>query len=79
MNLRVIKFIVAAKTNDIIVTWTTFNDTEESRVQYGVGDMNMEARGGSTLFTDGGSLRRSMFIHRVILKDLEFDTKYGKF
>ncbi|KAI8432464.1 hypothetical protein MSG28_004852 [Choristoneura fumiferana] len=26
------------KSNDIVVTWSTFNDTEGSFVQYGVGD-----------------------------------------
>ncbi|CAH0727268.1 unnamed protein product, partial [Brenthis ino] len=64
------------KTNDIVVTWTTFNDTQESRVQYGEGVMDMEATGTSTLFTDGGKMKRTMWIHRTVLPDLKFDTKY---
>ncbi|XP_032518241.2 acid phosphatase type 7 isoform X1 [Danaus plexippus] len=65
-----------SKTNDIVVTWTTFNDTQESRVQYGVGVMDQEAVGSSTVFTDGGRRKRTMWIHRVLLKDLNFNTRY---
>ncbi|CAH2208225.1 jg223 [Pararge aegeria aegeria] len=61
----------------MVVTWTTYNDTQESRVQYGELDMDEEAVGGSTLFTDGGKLRRTMWIHRTLLPDLKFNTKYG--
>ncbi|XP_026332505.1 acid phosphatase type 7 isoform X1 [Hyposmocoma kahamanoa] len=60
------------KTNDILVTWTTFNDTGESRVQYGALTMDKEARGWNTQFKDG----RGQWIHRVLLKDLLFNTKY---
>lgn len=66
------------KTNDIVVTWSTFNDTEESRVQYGVGAMDQDAVGTSWLFTDGGREQRTQWIHKVLLKDLKFDTRYGK-
>ncbi|CAH3974751.1 unnamed protein product [Pieris brassicae] len=64
------------KPNDIIVTWTTFNNTHESRVQYGLGEMSLEAVGTRHQFTDGGQLHRHMWIHRVTLLDLKFDTKY---
>ncbi|XP_050666890.1 acid phosphatase type 7 isoform X2 [Leptidea sinapis] len=65
-----------SKSNDIVVTWTTFNDTHESRVQYGAGALDEEASGGRSRFVDGGRLRRSMWIHRVTLADLRYDTKY---
>lgn len=65
-----------SKTNDIVVTWTTFNDTQESRVQYGQDIMDKEAIGTRTEFTDGGKLKRKMWIHRTLLPDLKFDTKY---
>ncbi|XP_050344414.1 acid phosphatase type 7 isoform X1 [Nymphalis io] len=65
-----------SKSNDIVVTWTTFNDTQESRVQYGEATMDKEAVGSRTLFTDGGKRRRKMWIHRTLLPDLKFDTKY---
>ncbi|XP_030028562.2 acid phosphatase type 7 isoform X2 [Manduca sexta] len=64
------------KTNDIVVTWSTFNDTQESRVQYGQGIMDKEAVGSAKLFIDGGKEQRSQWIHNVVLKDLKFNTKY---
>ncbi|KAG7301923.1 hypothetical protein JYU34_013341 [Plutella xylostella] len=64
------------KTNDIVVTWSTFNDTKETRVQYGKNVMDTEAQGFSTLFVDGGPHKHSQYIHRVTLHDLEFDTEY---
>lgn len=73
-----LKYIISEKVNDIVVTWSTFNDTEESRVQYGVGIMDTEATGSSKLFIDGGKLMRSQYIHTVTLKDLKFNTRYGK-
>ncbi|CAH2041217.1 unnamed protein product, partial [Iphiclides podalirius] len=67
---------IISKTNDIVVTWSTFNDTIESRAQYGVNEMDKEALGHSKLFTDGGPEKRSQWIHRVLLKDLKHDTRY---
>lgn len=64
------------KSNDIVVTWTTYNDTEESIVKYGQGMMNNTAHGSSGLFIDGGHLKRQQWIHRVTLRDLHFNTKY---
>ncbi|XP_063894467.1 acid phosphatase type 7 isoform X1 [Helicoverpa armigera] len=64
------------KVNDIVVTWSTFNATGESRVQFGEGIMDREARGYSQLFVDGGKLRRAQYIHTVTLKDLNYDTRY---
>lgn len=64
------------KINDIVVTWSTFNSTHDSRVQYGEVGMNMEAKGSSKLFIDGGDLKRSQYIHTVTLPNLKFNTKY---
>ena len=64
------------KINDIVVTWSTFNDTEESRVEYGEGTMDQKAVGTSWLFTDGGREMRTQWIHKVVLKDLKFNTRY---
>lgn len=64
------------KSNDIVVTWSTFNDTLESRVKYGEGIMDKEAVGSAMEFVDGGKLKRSQWIHRVLLKDLKYNTKY---
>jgi len=63
---------------DIVVTWTTFNDTHESIVEYGVGDMLLSARGYRTEFVDGGSLGRVEYVHRVTLQKLTPHAVYRK-
>ncbi|CAH0561321.1 unnamed protein product [Brassicogethes aeneus] len=61
---------------DVVATWSTFNDTKESVVEYGIGGMILRAEGGSKLFVDGGPKRHSQYIHRVLLPDLEPSSKY---
>ncbi|XP_063624901.1 acid phosphatase type 7-like [Cydia splendana] len=63
------------KSNDIVVTWSTFNDTP-SVVHYGVEELQHYAYGASSLFEDGGNERRQQYTHRVTLPDLQYDTKY---
>lgn len=63
------------KTNDIVVTWSTFNDTK-SEVKYGKHQMNKLASGSSKVFVDGGKMHRRQWIHRVLLPNLEFNTRY---
>ncbi|KAH9397162.1 Acid phosphatase type 7 [Tyrophagus putrescentiae] len=60
-----------------VLTWTTFNRTSRSTVWYGTERLNKVAYGDhGTLFTDGGPEKRSMYIHRVYLNDLEPNTTY---
>lgn len=64
----------------MLVTWTTFNETE-SRVEYGLlgGQLfEMSTKGESTLFVDSGLEKRKMFIHRVALTGLRPAATYGK-
>lgn len=64
------------------ITWTTFNETEESTVEYGLWDgrlFELTAKGKATLFVDGGSEGRKMYIHRVTLIDLRPASAYGRF
>uniref|UniRef100_A0A8C9TZE8 Purple acid phosphatase n=1 Tax=Scleropages formosus TaxID=113540 RepID=A0A8C9TZE8_SCLFO len=56
----------------MMVTWTTF-DEADSMVEYGLlgGKLfEMMAKGSSTIFVDGGSEKRKLFIHRVTLSAL---------
>ncbi|XP_067099951.1 acid phosphatase type 7 isoform X1 [Osmerus mordax] len=57
----------------MLVTWTTFNQTE-SWVEYGLGGqrvLHMRTQGQAALFIDGGEEKRRMYIHRVTLTDLK--------
>lgn len=64
----------------MVITWTTFDFTE-SMVEYGVWGGKLfsdTAKGNCTLFTDGGSEKRKMYIHKVTIPDLKPGAKYGK-
>ncbi|KAK6304378.1 hypothetical protein J4Q44_G00249640 [Coregonus suidteri] len=61
------------------ITWTTFNETEESTVEYGLWGgrlFELTAKGNATLFVDGGSEGRKIHIHRVTLTDLRSASAY---
>ncbi|XP_017771060.1 PREDICTED: acid phosphatase type 7 [Nicrophorus vespilloides] len=65
-----------ATVEDIVVTWSTFNDTKESIVEYGIGGMVLKAYGNSTVFVDGGKNKHTQYIHRVTLPNLNPKSKY---
>jgi hypothetical protein len=56
----------------MIVTWVTFDKTSYSTVEYGTTSFNLDLslEGSSTLFQDGGSEQRILYIHRVVLTGL---------
>lgn len=64
--------------SELVVTWTTWNNTDESVVKYGINGPILKALGTSTLFIDGGELHRTQYIHRVRLTGLQPSSKYGK-
>ncbi|XP_063624902.1 acid phosphatase type 7 isoform X1 [Cydia splendana] len=64
------------KPNDIVLTWTTFNDTQGSYATFGKEQLTDQVSGYSTLFRDGGQQRRELYIHRVTLPGLDYDTTY---
>ena len=61
----------------MVVTWSTMNVTENSTCIYGTQTPNMEAKGWTTKFVDGGSQHHTQFIHRVRLTGLKPGTQYG--
>lgn len=65
--------------DELVVTWSTWNDTNESIVKYGINGPILKALGTSTLFVDGGELRHSQYIHRVKLTGLQPSSKYGNY
>ena len=62
----------------LTVTWVTLDYVNESIVEYGINDFKNVATGVSEIFIDGGSEKRKINIHRVILNDLKPDQTYSK-
>ena len=64
----------------MLVTWSTFNDTNESTVEFGIemNNVSIIAKGNRTKFVDGGSEKHTQFIHRVILTGLKTGNMYCK-
>lgn len=70
-------YLISENLLDIVVTWSTKDKTEESFVEYGINGFALTEYGNATLFVDGGKAKRKQYIHRVVLKDLTPDSKYG--
>jgi hypothetical protein len=62
--------------DEVVVTWSTFNDTTESIVEYGIGGFVLTAKGSSRLFVDGGEAMHSQYIHTVRLGNLTYNSRY---
>uniref|UniRef100_A0A8D9EJ63 Purple acid phosphatase n=1 Tax=Cacopsylla melanoneura TaxID=428564 RepID=A0A8D9EJ63_9HEMI len=64
--------------NSMTVTWSTFNETGESIVEYGIDKMDLAQKSpnATTEFIDGGLNKRKQYIHRVTLTGLKPKTKY---
>lgn len=62
--------------SSMVVTWSTFNDTNSSVVEYGINGLNFKTTGYRTLFVDDGTEKRKQYIHRVKLNDLKPHQKY---
>ncbi|XP_075545962.1 acid phosphatase type 7-like [Dermacentor variabilis] len=65
-----------ASENERVVTWVTFDRTSPPTVEYGLSGFQETAQGSTTRFKDGGRKKRVLYIHRVLLKDLERGTEY---
>ena len=66
---------------EMMVTWVTLAPTDYSIVQYNKAGfpLTLQASGGITKFTDGGSEHRVLYIHRVKLTGLVPDQMYGMY
>ncbi|XP_060531907.1 acid phosphatase type 7-like [Cylas formicarius] len=62
-------------TKQIVVTWSTFNNTE-SIVEYGIDGLVLKVNGSSKIFVDGGYSKHTQYIHRVLLDNLSSNSKY---
>ncbi|XP_023012956.2 acid phosphatase type 7 [Leptinotarsa decemlineata] len=61
---------------EIVITWSTFNDTQNSVVEYGIGGLILREEGTSKTFVDGGVAKHTQYIHRVTLRNLTPDSQY---
>lgn len=59
------------------VTWVTLDYVNESTVEYGTNDLNNSTTGISETFIDGGSEKRKINIHRVVLTGLLSNQTYS--
>ena len=64
--------------SEMVVTWSTLNDTAITVVEYGTSTPSLTAKGSATKFVDGGALHATQFIHRVRLQNLLPGQQYGK-
>ncbi|XP_041468978.1 acid phosphatase type 7-like [Lytechinus variegatus] len=63
---------------EMTVTWSTFNQTKQSVVYFGLslGNLSSVAKGSATKFVDEGPERHTQYIHRVKLTSLKPGTLY---
>lgn len=63
---------------EMTVTWSTFDPTNSSIVEYGLaGKLTQVAKGTQTKFVDGGPKRHTQYIHRVKLTGLKPGEMYA--
>lgn len=65
----------------MMVTWVTMNATKTPKVEYNlIGDekFSLVQIGFSTIFIDGGKEKRTMFMNRVLLRNLKPGRAYGR-
>ncbi|XP_013383368.1 acid phosphatase type 7-like [Lingula anatina] len=60
----------------MVVTWVTLSQTNSSLVEYGIRSLENAAKGSETMFQDGGSEHRKLYIHRVTVTGLKPGQKY---
>ena len=63
----------------MVVTWVTFNMTEDSVVEYGSRGLDSKARGVQDTFVDDGAEKRVLYIHRVKITGLTPGQGYGAY
>lgn len=68
--------------DEMVVTWATQKLTSPSVVEYGwkISNLSMTVQGQQpTPFTDGGPQNRTIYVHRVVLKNLKPAQTYCKY
>ena len=60
----------------MVVTWSTMQDSGESTVEYGIDSFTLTAYGSAEFFVDSGNEKHFQYIHKVVLQNLQPDSKY---
>ena len=61
------------------MTWVTLNATDNSTLEYGLGDsLSAQISAQTQEFVDGGSEKRRLFIHTARITNLKPSERYGK-
>lgn len=60
------QFFFKDKPNEIVVTWSTMDDTSNTLVEYGTHTPGFLAIGRSFEFVDGGKDKHKLYIHKVM-------------
>ena len=71
-------YLHPGKPDQMIFSWVTQNWTS-SVVEYGTDSLQLSTHGSATMFTDGGSLKRSMWVHKVTLSGLQPGQRYSEY
>jgi hypothetical protein len=67
-----------SRPDQMTVTWVTLDYVNETAVEYGIDDLKNLVMGTSEEFVDGGTEKRKINIHRVILSGLLPNQTYSK-
>ncbi|XP_071079387.1 acid phosphatase type 7-like isoform X2 [Haliotis cracherodii] len=65
-----------ATPDQMVVTWVTLDEAGTATVNYGEGKLDQTQYGKTTVFTDGGTEKRVLYIHRVLLSGLKLGHQY---
>ncbi|XP_071079629.1 acid phosphatase type 7-like isoform X1 [Haliotis cracherodii] len=65
-----------AAPDQMVVTWVTLDEAGTATVNYGEGKLDQTQFGKTTVFTDGGTEKRVLYIHRVLLSGLNLGHQY---
>lgn len=74
-------FVILGSPDAMTVTWTTFQKTV-GYVNYAVNISSMPSNvvpARTSLFVDGGSEKRELYIHSAVMSDLKPSTQYCEF